>query len=125
MSLFFVLLLFVVPVMYNLLFPMKRPNLQNYFTGGQTFTSELEGITQVILRQDGDKVFSELRFEPHAIGPPEHLHVHLDESLTVISGTLTAKVNGKVNTYSTGERVILPRGQYHTMYNETSNVVVL
>ncbi|MBK7441508.1 MAG: hypothetical protein IPI65_08255 [Bacteroidetes bacterium] len=36
----------ILPVIYNLLFPLKKPELNNYFKAGQTYTSTGEGITQ-------------------------------------------------------------------------------
>ena len=85
----------LLPVLYNLLFPFKRPDLDKYFSPGQTFTSKAEGVTQTVIRQDGNRVYCELRFDAKAIGPPEHLHNALNESGTVTRGTLTTKVGGK------------------------------
>jgi quercetin dioxygenase-like cupin family protein len=115
----------LLPVFYNLIFPFKLPNLDNYFSPGQTYTSKAEGVTQTVIRQDGRKVYCELRFEPNAIGPPEHLHINLDESATIIKGTLTAKVGGQITKLNTGDRINIKRGMYHTMYNETNEVVIL
>jgi quercetin dioxygenase-like cupin family protein len=117
--------LLLFPVFYNLAFPFKRPHLDNYFTPGQTFTSESEGVTQTVIRQEGDKVYCNLKFGAKAIGPPEHLHLTLDESATVIKGTLTTKVGGQIKKLNAGDRVILPKGIYHTMYNETDSEVII
>lgn len=117
--------LLLLPGVYNLLFPFKRPNLDNYFSPGQTLTSKAEGITQTIIWQEGHKVYSELKFEPNAVGPLEHVHLTIDETLSVIKGTLTAKVGGKISKLTAGERVILKKGVYHRMYNETREEVIL
>ncbi len=117
--------LLLLPVIYNLAFPFKRPHMDNYFTPGQTFTSKAEGVTQTIIRQDGNKVYVELEFEPLAIGVPEHLHINLDENATIIKGTLTTKVGGQIGKLNEGERIILKKGIYHRMYNETNDVVIL
>jgi quercetin dioxygenase-like cupin family protein len=115
----------LLPVAYNLLFPFRRPRLDNYFSPGQTFTSEAEGVTQTVIRQEGNRVYSELTFAPHAAGPPEHLHRTLDESLSVVKGTLTTKVGGQVRRAAAGERIVLRKGVYHRLYNETGEEVVL
>lgn len=115
----------LLPVVYNLLFPLRRPNLHNYFSPGQTFASRAEGVTQTILRQEGDKVYSQVTFAPYAPGPPEHLHAGLDESLSVVQGTLTVQVGRHLRRATVGDRVVFPRGLYHRMFNETGQVVVL
>lgn len=117
--------LVLLPVFYNLLFPFKRPNMENYFSPGQTFISEAEGITQTVIRQDGNKVYCELSFAPHAIGPPEHLHMSFDECATVVKGTLTTQTDGQVTKLNTGDRVVLKKGVYHRMYNDTNETVVI
>lgn len=117
--------LLLLPVFYNLAFPFKKPYMDNYFTPGQTFMSKAEGVTQTVIKQDGNKVYCDLKFDAKAIGPPEHLHLTLDESATVIKGTLTAKVGGQIKKLNAGDRVILPKGIYHSMYNETDSEVLL
>ncbi|MDQ3843551.1 MAG: cupin domain-containing protein [Bacteroidota bacterium] len=119
-----IILLLLLPIFYNLLVPFKQPDLNNYFLPGQTFTSKAEGITQTIIRQEGDKVYGELTFEPQAAGPPEHLHYTFDESGTVIAGTLSAKIDGEVIRLNAGERLLLKRGIYHRIFNETSEPVI-
>ena len=88
--------LLLLPVIYNLVFPFKKPYMDNYFTPGLSFTSTAEGVTQTVIKQDGNKVYCETKFEAKAIGPPEHLHLSLDESATVVKGTLTTKVGGEI-----------------------------
>ncbi|MEX0720582.1 MAG: cupin domain-containing protein [Balneolaceae bacterium] len=117
--------LLLLPVLYNLSFPFKRPLLDNYFLPGQTFISKAEGVTQTFIRQDGNKVYCELKFNPNAIGPPEHLHTNLDEHATVIKGTLTIKVGGHISKLNQGDRLCFKRGIYHRMYNETNEVVIV
>ncbi len=117
--------LLLLPVIYNLVFPFKKPYMDNYFTPGLSFTSTAEGVTQTVIKQDGNKVYCETKFEAKAIGPPEHLHLSLDESATVVKGTLTTKVGGEIKKLNAGDRVILPKGIYHRMYNETDNEVVI
>ncbi|MBK8342588.1 MAG: cupin domain-containing protein [Bacteroidetes bacterium] len=115
----------ILPVIYNLLFPLKKPELNNYFKAGQTYTSTGEGITQKILRQEGNKVFCELTLAPHAAGPPEHMHEHMHETISVVSGTLNYKLNGKEEQVGAGGRINFPAGAYHKMWNTTNNEVVL
>jgi quercetin dioxygenase-like cupin family protein len=117
--------LLLLPVIYNVAFPFKRPYLDNYFTPGQTFISIAEGVTQTVIKQDGNKVYCDLKFEPKAMGPPEHMHLTLDESATVVKGTLTTKVGGQITKLNPGDRIILPKGIYHSMFNETDSEVLV
>ena len=120
-----IIALLLLPVFYNLIFPFKRPKLDNYFSVGQTFKSVAEGVTQTVIRQDGNKLYCELLFAPNAIGPPEHLHTELEESATVIKGTLTTKVAGQISKLKAGDRLVLHKGIYHRMYNETNEDVIM
>ena len=51
-------------------------------------------------------------------GPPLHIHELEDEGGRVISGTLTALLNGRVLRVAAGEEVSLPRGQPHRWWND-------
>ena len=54
---------------------------------------------------------------PHSEGPPMHIHVDQDESGEVVSGRLSATLDGKTITLGTGERAFFPRGVRHRWWN--------
>jgi quercetin dioxygenase-like cupin family protein len=54
---------------------------------------------------------------PHSQGPPMHIHVDQDESGEVVSGRLSAIVDGKTITLGAGERAFFPRGVRHRWWN--------
>lgn len=54
---------------------------------------------------------------PHSEGPPMHVHVDQDETGEVVSGQLSAIMDGKRLTFGTGERVFIPRGVRHRWWN--------
>jgi quercetin dioxygenase-like cupin family protein len=54
---------------------------------------------------------------PHSEGPPLHIHVDQDESGEVVSGRLSAMVDGKTITLGTGESAFFPRGVRHRWWN--------
>ncbi len=120
-----VLVIILLPVLYDLLVPLKPPRLDGYFKPGQTFSSKLEGITQTIIKQVGNKVYTEVSLAPGSVGPPEHLHISFDESATVSKGTLTVKLNNEVIVVNAGSRIRFPKGQYHTFSNNTKSEVVI
>ena len=115
----------LLPVLYNMLVPLKSPRLDGYFKSGQTFSSKVEGVTQTIIKQVGDKVYSELTLAPGSAGPPEHLHISFDESATITKGTLTVKLNNEVIEMGAGSRINFQKGQYHTFSNKTKSEVII
>lgn len=117
--------LLLLPYLYNLLFPFKPPMLDHYFSPGQTYISKAEGVTQTVLKQDGNKVYCELRFEPKAAGPTYHLHLNFNESATIMKGTLTTKVDGQINKLHVGDRLIFKKGAYHSMFNELDEEIIV
>lgn len=115
----------LLPYVYQVLVPFRRPRLDAYFSPGHTFSSEAEGFVQTVIRQEGDKLYTRVCMRPHAPGPPEHLHAGFDEAFTVIEGMLSVKFGNEVKTYSPGETVVIPRGTYHRIFNATDAEVVV
>jgi len=85
----------------------------------------MEGVTQTIIKQIGDKVYSELTLVSGSASPPEHLHLGFDENATVTKGTLTVKLNGETSELGAGSRISFQKGQYHTFSNKTDSEVVI
>ena len=120
-----ILTIILLPILYNMLVPLKPPRLDGYFKSGQTFSSKMEGVTYTIIKQVGDKVYSEVTLAPGSAGPPEHLHISFDESATITKGTLTVKLNNEVIELGAGSRINFPKGHYHTFSNKTNSEVVI
>lgn len=55
---------------------------------------------------------------PRKLGAPPHRHEHEDEIFYVLSGTVTAMQDDEVVTVGPGSYVVLPRGHFHTFWNE-------
>ena len=68
----------------------------------------------------GDEVWLELKgsLPPRRQGPPMHIHWAEDEELRVVSGTLSAVLNGRQITAGPGQSVFLPRGAAHRWWND-------
>src|SRR5687768_138393 len=125
LALLIILAILLVPVIYNLLFPLKPPNLDGYFYPGQTFESKWEGVRQTVIKQVGDKVYTEVILAAGAAGPPEHLHLDFDETGVVKQGQLTVKVNGETSLLQTGQRLRFPKGHYHTFSNKSGKELII
>ncbi|HET9832887.1 MAG TPA: cupin domain-containing protein [Vicinamibacterales bacterium] len=68
--------------------------------------------------EDGREVlYLEGVLPPHSEGPPMHIHLDQDESGEVVSGRLSAIMDGKTITLGTGERAFFPRGVRHRWWN--------
>jgi quercetin dioxygenase-like cupin family protein len=61
---------------------------------------------------------------PGGEGPPEHVHVGQVEEGFVVSGVLTASVDGKRVTVRAGESVVLPADIPHRWWNEGDEPLV-
>jgi hypothetical protein len=76
--------------------------------------------------KDGREVlFLEGVLPPHSDGPPMHVHLDQDEGVEVISGRLSAIVDGKSITLGPGERAFVPRGLRHRWWNAGDEPLVL
>lgn len=120
-----IIAILLLPIVYDLLIPLKRPDLKGTFKVGQEFESKTEGVTQRILRVDGERIFSQIILDPGSPGPPEHVHLTMHESATISEGELDVKLNGETKRMRAGERLFLPPGQYHTFSNPTDSQVVI
>lgn len=67
---------------------------------------------------DGELVELELVAEPLAVGPPEHVHEHQEESFEILAGSITGTLDGEPFTASTGESFVVPAGTPHRWWND-------
>jgi mannose-6-phosphate isomerase-like protein (cupin superfamily) len=61
-------------------------------------------------------------WDAHGSAPPPHLHPDQDERFEVLEGGLTAVVDGKERTLGPGDRLEVPRGAVHKMWNPTDDL---
>ncbi len=109
----------------NVIFPEAEPGSDYYPREGQVFVSESEGFRQAILKRQNGLVWTELVLEPHAPGPPEHIHTSLPENFIVAEGTLSLLVNGEKKILRPGESLLVNPGTPHKPFNETDSPVVV
>lgn len=62
---------------------------------------------------------------PRREGPPLHVHFQEDEELTVIAGTLSAEVDGRVFQVPAGGTATLPKGSAHRWWNDGDETLVI
>ena len=61
---------------------------------------------------------------PHSEGPPLHVHFAEDEHGEVISGTLSAMLDGKTIQVNAGSRARVPKGSAHRWWNDGDQELV-
>jgi mannose-6-phosphate isomerase-like protein (cupin superfamily) len=112
-------------IVFNHIFPPNAPDYATFFAQKPVFSSREEGFTQKIKKVESGWVHLHLTMNPHAAGPPEHVHEGFDEYFTVASGTASILVNGEKKTLRAGETILIPRGTPHKPFNETDATVIL
>ncbi len=122
----FVLMYVLVGALLDkVIFPEAEPASDYYPREGQVFVSKSEGFHQTVLKRDNGLVWLELVLEPHAPGPPEHIHTSFPENFIVTEGTLSLLVNGEKKLLRPGESLLVNPGTPHKPFNETDAPVVV
>jgi mannose-6-phosphate isomerase-like protein (cupin superfamily) len=109
----------------KVVFPEAEPGADYYPRQGQVFASKTEGFRQTVLKHENGLVWLELLLEPHAAGPPEHIHTTFPEKFIVAEGTLSLLAGGEKKILRAGESLLIPPGTPHKPFNETDAPVVI
>jgi mannose-6-phosphate isomerase-like protein (cupin superfamily) len=70
-----------------------------------------------VVRETPEELELEASWTPGGPRPPAHLHPAQDEHFEVLCGQLTALVDGVQRVLMVGDRLEIPRGTPHTMWN--------
>lgn len=109
---------------HSVIFPETKPNPGAYFEPGDSFGSENVGDEITVVDEKGDDLIVEIRFAPHAEGPPLHIQTGWDETYRVVSGTLGLTVEGENKKLEPREEYTIRRGVPHKPHNPTDEPVV-
>ncbi len=109
--------------LHAVVFPVHKPDIRNYFKPGQVFTSEAEGFSQTVEKQEDGFVHCFLEIAPHASGPPIHIHTDFDELFEIENGMLSIEINGEIKKIQPGEKLLVSKGTPHKPFNETSDTI--
>jgi len=115
----------LLPVIFQAIVPLRIPKLKDYFSPGQSYQSEADGVTMKILRQEGVRVYCEFRFAPGAGGAAAHKHEHFDHSGIVVKGTLVVRADTQLMRIPAGGTLHIPRGTTHLLSNHGTGEVLL
>ena len=108
------------------LYLLLRPPPERLFPGpGAVLRSESEGFTQHVLAVEGEQVWVRLTLDPHAAGPPEHVHARFAERFHVASGSVQVELEGGSRTLGAGEELLVPPGARHRLWNPSTAAAVV
>lgn len=117
--------IFIGNLLDRVVFPEAKPGEDFYPRENQVFVSKTEGFRQTVLKRENGLVWTELVIEPHAPGPPEHIHDAFPENFVVAEGTLSLMVGGEKKILHPGESFLVSPGTPHKPFNETDSRVVV
>jgi mannose-6-phosphate isomerase-like protein (cupin superfamily) len=70
-----------------------------------------------VVESSPETLLLDARWEPGGHPPIAHLHPSQDEEFEVLAGELAVTVDGIERTLTAGERLTIPRGSVHAMWN--------
>ena len=70
-----------------------------------------------VLESSDAALLVEARWEPGGHPPIAHLHPNQDEDFEVLEGELTVRLGDDERTLAAGDRLSIPRGAVHAMWN--------
>lgn len=91
--------------------------LENRHTGERLSLRRITSRGQLCLELKGS-------LPPHREGPPMHIHHVEDEEGRIVSGTLSAVVDGRTLLLPAGESTVIPRGLAHRWWNAGNDELV-
>lgn len=112
-------------LLHLVIFPEYKPDVSNYFKPGDEFYSKKEGLRQTVLKQENGKVYCKIEIEPHAEGPPKHIHAEFDEVFIGGNHPLNMLVGNDDKILNPGEEIVIPKGTPHKPYNKSDSTVTL
>lgn len=112
-------------VIHYWIFPIKNPDLTDYFKVGQSFNSKLEGLTQTIVKVENGLLTTDITIQAKSNGPVPHIHENFEETFVVKSGTLSMLYGNDIKKFTTGQTIVIPKDTPHKPFNETDSVVVV
>ena len=112
-------------VIHHWIFPVHNPDFNGYFRSGTSFTSNLEGLTQTVVKVENGLLTTEVTLEPNSKGPVIHTHEKFDEVFTVKAGVLSMQFGDEVRKLGVGQTLIIPKNTPHKPFNETDSAVVV
>jgi mannose-6-phosphate isomerase-like protein (cupin superfamily) len=110
-------------LLHLVIFPEKKPDVSAYFKPGDVFYSKVEGFRQTVVKQENGLVHCHVELDPHAPGPPEHIHTGFDEVVEIENGEVNMRCAGKETVIRPGESFLIKKGVPHKFWNSTGETI--
>jgi len=110
-------------LLHLVVFPEYNPDLSDYFEPGDIFPNEAAGYRQTVIMLEDGFVYVQLDMDPFSQGPPLHTHSTFDETFLALDKPVTFIVDGEVVVLLPGERITVPVGVPHKMFNDSDSPV--
>lgn len=68
---------------------------------------------------DGALLEMEAQYDPQSKEPAPHYHPHQAEDFTIVSGSMTVRMDGALRVLKEGDTLHIPRGKVHSMWNHS------
>lgn len=95
---------------------------------GKTLSNKITGekISWIDTSADtnGGHILFDFEIAPKGFVPVRHLHPSQDEHFEILSGSLRLELNGKTKELKAGDKIIVPRGQPHQWWNDSTDTTV-
>ena len=92
---------------------------------GDLYENQVTGERAVVLRGDedgpGQPALVHLTVRPGGAVAGEHWHPHIQERFQVVSGTLSARLDGVERTLTAGDEATVPAGMPHDWWNASGD----
>jgi len=124
-STLFIVYLGIGYLLHLIIFPEYKPDISNYFNAGDVFYSKEEGLRQTVLKQENGKVYCKIELEPHAEGPPVHIHTGFDEVFVGGDHPINIQFASEEKVLNPGGKLVIPKGTPHKPYNTNDSTVTL
>lgn len=109
--------------MHLVVFPEYNPDLADYFQPGDVLPNDEGNYRQIVIKQEGGVVSTQLDMDPFSPGPPLHIHRKTDETFVALDKPVTLIVDHEVVELLPGERITAQAGVPHKMFNDTDSSV--
>jgi mannose-6-phosphate isomerase-like protein (cupin superfamily) len=120
-----VLLVAIAPLLDRVIFPEPVPPSEMIPAVGHVFHSEMEGVTQRVVRRERNLLWSEFTLHAYAPGPPPHVHTKFAERFRVERGVASIRLADRIVELRAGEEYLIPPGTVHQPFNATGEEVVI
>jgi mannose-6-phosphate isomerase-like protein (cupin superfamily) len=95
-----------------------------YPRSGAVYSSNIEGLEAQVLHGEHGRDLKRVRVRPGAAGPPEHVHLELQEDFHLIEGELVVVLDGVERVVKAGEWARVPPHTPHRFFNRSNSTAV-